>query len=168
MGNGPCFLTIGRMSPEKGHAKLIAAFASVHRNRPDTSLIIIGDGPLRDALRMQIAERGLQDAVFLAGLRENPFPALARCDCFVLASSHEGQPMVLLEAMVLDRPIVATEIDGNRAALANGYGCLVENSETGLRRGMEKFLAGQLTTGTFDVDAYQERALRMFDKITRN
>lgn len=166
MVNGPCFLSVGRMSPEKDHAKLIVAFAQVHAQRPDARLVIMGDGPLRGALRAQIAKSDLQNSVFLAGLRENPFPALAQCDCFVLPSNYEGQPMVLLEAMVLGRPVVATDIDGNRAVLGGDYGYLADNSAAGLQQGMEEFLAGQTATGTFDANAYQERALEMFHKIT--
>src|SRR5690606_39095317 len=81
--------------------------------------------------------------VLLAGLRANPFPLLRRADCFVLPSNHEGQPMVLLEAMVLGRPIVATDIDGNRGLLAvHGYGLLVENSVDGVAMGIARALEG--------------------------
>ncbi|MGT8959708.1 glycosyltransferase [Escherichia coli] len=58
----------------------------------------------------------------------NPFPLLKRADCFVLSSNHEGQPMVLFEAMILDKPIISTDITGSRSALEGRSGVLVENS----------------------------------------
>jgi glycosyltransferase involved in cell wall biosynthesis len=165
MNSNRCFLSIGRMSPEKGHAKLISAFARVHAHRPDVRLIIMGDGPLRDVLKIQIAESGLEDAVFLAGLRQNPFPALAKCACFILASNHEGQPMVLLEAMTLGRPIIATDIDGNRGVLGVEYGMLAENSVEGLESGILRFLDEGRTNLKFDAETYNKHAITSFFQI---
>lgn len=157
------FVTLGRMSPEKDHAKLIDAFAQVYKIHPNARLIILGDGPLRKALEIKIGELGLEAVVLLAGLRANPFPVLARCDCFVLSSNHEGQPMVLLEALTLNKPIIATDIDGNRALLEDGYGVLVENSVSGLAMAMSRYCAGEMTgSRVFDEAAYQREALSMF------
>jgi CDP-glycerol glycerophosphotransferase len=162
---GATFVTLGRLSPEKDHAKLINAFARVAARCPAARLLVLGEGPLRAALQQQIAQLGLEQSVYLAGLRSNPFPLLNRCDCFVLSSNHEGQPMVLLEAMVLGKPIVATDIDGNRGVLKDGYGHLVDNSVTGLERGMLDFLGGKLTFTRFDAAAYRKDALGMFDDV---
>lgn len=163
--NATTFMTIGRMSPEKDHGKLIDAFALVHSRHPETRLVILGDGPLRVALKESIRKLGLEQAVCLAGWRPNPFPALQRCDCFVLSSNHEGQPMVLLEALALGRPVIATDIDGNRGVLKEVYGCLVGNSVAGLERGMLQFLQGKLVFQPFDAVAYRDEAIAEFDAI---
>lgn len=165
INHGRCFLSLGRLSPEKDHAKLITAFDAVHAHCPQARLIIMGDGPLRDALRVQIRKLGLHDSVLLAGHRENPFPALARCHCFVLSSNHEGQPVVLLEAMALGKPIVATDIDGNRGVLQSDHGLLVENSVSGLRRGMEASIRGAAPPNPFDAEAYAQNALEQFEAL---
>ncbi len=157
-----CFLTMGRMSPEKDQAKLIEAFHLLAKDHPDARLVILGDGPLRNRLQMQVQDLGLQDIVLLAGQRGNPFPALARCSCFVLPSNHEGQPMVLLEAMVLGCDIIATDIDGNRGLLQSKYGALVENSVSGLKSGMENFIAGNMSSAEFNVNDYVGEALGQF------
>jgi CDP-glycerol glycerophosphotransferase len=85
-----------------------------------------------------------------------------------MSSNHEGQPMTLLEAMALGRPIVATDIDGNRGVLKNEYGQLVENSEQGLIEGMELFLAGGVTGKDFDYEAYKTKALNSFATAVLN
>jgi CDP-glycerol glycerophosphotransferase len=165
IGDRTVFVNFGRLSPEKDHAKLIRAFANVHAQNPEgLRLIILGDGPLRPVLQQLVLELGLQGAVDLAGLRSNPFPLLKRADCFVLSSNHEGQPMTLLEAMALNRPIVATDIDGNRGVLKGEYGLLVENSEAGLAAGMTEFLAGKIQSQPFDYSVYRAEALRLFDE----
>ena len=63
--------------------------------------MIVGSGPLADELEALVAELGLQGSVFLTGMQRNPHAIMAKADCFVLSSDYEGQPMVLLEALVL-------------------------------------------------------------------
>ena len=167
-GGNRTFACLGRMSPEKDHAKLIKAFSGVVNDYPDARLVILGDGPLRQSLSNLIEELAIGKNVKLAGLRMNPFPALKACDCFVLPSNHEGQPMVLLEAMVLNKPIIATDIDGNRGVLGDEYGELVENSEAGLRLGMLAFLGRGGRPYSFSASDYQTNAIRNFRSIVLN
>jgi len=163
--SGMTFVTMGRMSPEKDHSKLIDAFAGVHREFPQARLLIVGDGPLRHELEVKVSSMGLQECVLLAGQHSNPFPILRCSDCFVLSSNHEGQPMVLLEAMVLGKPIIATDIDGNRGVLKDGYGLLVENSSEGLAGGMLAFLRDPDAPKPFEPEVYQAEARRMFSEV---
>lgn len=159
------FLALGRLSPEKDHSKLIRAFAEVLGVFSSARLVIAGEGPLKRNLAELVDELGLQDAVLLAGQRNNPFALLAHCACCVLPSNHEGQPMVLLEAMVLQRPIIATDIEANRAVLADAYGILAPNSESGLAQAMREFLLTGQAVRHFDADAYRQAALAHFDKL---
>lgn len=159
------FLTIGRLSPEKDHAKLIEAFHGVHKAYANARLMIVGDGPLSYDLKRQVEAMGLQGAVCMAGQRSNPFPLMRAADCFVLSSNHEGQPMVLLEAMVMGMPIVATDIEGNRGVLEGGAAALVPNRVDGLRDGMLAAIQGELVGCTFDNVAYQEHVLHEFSQI---
>src|SRR5699024_9308418 len=109
---GPVFITVGRLSVEKDHAKLITAFAQVKKQCNTASLIIIGDGPLRGELNQLVRALDLEEGVKLLGRRTNPMPLLNKADCFVLSSEHEGQGLVLLEAMALDKPIISVDIPG--------------------------------------------------------
>ncbi|EQA97224.1 hypothetical protein L286_23135 [Sphingobium sp. HDIP04] len=161
-GGNSTFVCLGRMSPEKDHAKLIRAFSAVVKQHPDAKLVILGDGPLRQELSLLIGKLGVGKSIKLAGLRMNPFPALNAGDCFILPSNHEGQPMVLLEAMVLNKPIIATDIDGNRGVLSEAYGELVENSEEGLLHGMLAFLERGGRPYSFSASEYQARAVTNF------
>lgn len=159
------FLALGRLSPEKGHAKLVSAFARLVADFPEARLVIAGDGPLRGELERQLRHLGLSQCILLAGQCSNPFSLLAHARCCVLPSDYEGQPMVLLEAMVLQRPIIATDIEACRAVLADGYGALAANSEAGLAQAMSDFLRNGQAVRPFDVDAYQRKALAGFDRL---
>jgi CDP-glycerol glycerophosphotransferase len=156
------FITMGRMSPEKDHEKLIRAFHEFREISPTSRLVILGDGPLRLTLDRLVADLDLTGSVFLAGLRSNPFPALARADCFVLSSNHEGQPMVLLEALTLKKPIISTDIIGTKYVLQDGYGLLVENSIGGLLQGLTTYINGDVPQRVFNISKYQQKAHGQF------
>lgn len=156
------FVTVGRLSPEKNHARLLSAFALVHQQHPDARLLIVGDGPLRSALTAQTESLGLTDAAFLTGALANPFPVLAAADCFVLSSDYEGQPMVLLEAAVAELPIVSVRFGSVSDALPDGQMHIVDQTVEALAEGMVDYLEGAVPRAELDVLAYNRRALREF------
>lgn len=159
------FVTLGRLSPEKGHAKLLRAFAAIVETNPDCRLTILGDGPLRGDLQDLIQELSLEPNVLLAGLRLNPFPALQRSDCFVFSSDYEGQGLVVLEALILGKPVISTDVVGPRSVLENGHGLLVDNSIQGLIAGMEDYLGNRLPSPKFDYEEYQRDAVEKFQRV---
>jgi len=122
------FITVGRLRVEKGHDYLIKAFSIVKKHLPNSRLIIIGDGPLRNELEQLIEKLALKDDVLLMGLRKNPYKYMANSDIFVFSSKYEGFPNVLLEALACGLPIISTDCEtGPREILDNGkYGLLVK------------------------------------------
>ena len=162
---GPWFVTVGRLSPEKNHARLIEAFGLAHDARPDTRLLVVGDGPLRAELQARIEASGLSDAVFLTGSLSNPFPALAAADCFVLSSDYEGQPMVLLEAAVAGLPIVSVRFESVSDALPDGQIHIVEQTVSALAAGLIDYLDGEVPPAALDAVEYNARALREFGAV---
>ena len=156
------FVTAGRLSTEKNHERLIRAFAKVHADHPETRLLILGGGPLSDYLHELVDSLSLTDSVQLAGFQVNPYRPLSKCDCFVLPSDHEGQPMVILEALVLGLPVIATEFSSVRGALEPSDGIVVPRSVEGVEQGMRAYLAGEVPAPSFDPQAYNHEAMRQF------
>lgn len=158
------FIAIGRLSPEKGHDMLIRAFASVWSLVPNARLFILGDGAERESLTELVASFGLSLSVTLLGYVDNPFPLMQACDCLVQPSTHEGQPMVLLEGMLLGLRVVATNIPGNRSVLDGTSARLVENSVDALVEGMLDAISGRIEPVQFDAVTYNMQAMRMFHR----
>ncbi|MGO4300753.1 CDP-glycerol glycerophosphotransferase family protein [Leifsonia sp. RAF41] len=156
------FVNVGRLSPEKNQARLIRAFAAVHVENPRTRLVIVGSGPLAGELEALVAELGMQGSVFLTGMQRNPHAIMAKADCFVLSSDYEGQPMVLLEALVLQLPIVTVEFASAKNALPVGSGMVVPQSVEGVADGMRAFLRGDVPDSHFDFVAYNRKAVSEF------
>ncbi len=156
------FVTVGRISPEKNHERLVRAFSAVHAEEPATRLVIIGDGPLRDEVGALAAELGVADAVVLTGLQANPFAILAASDAFVLSSDYEGQPMVILEALVLGLPVVTTAFGSVRSALPEGVGLVVDRTVPALAEGLRAALRGEVPVTTLDAEAYNTEVMAEF------
>lgn len=155
--------TVGRISPEKDQLKLVRAFKSVVDTNPSARLVIVGDGPQYSALVALVKDLGLKQNVFLAGYRDNPFPIMRASVGFVLSSNHEGQPMVLLEALALGVPVLSTDIAGARALLGDEMGVLVTNTVDGLAAGLERFVRREEAPARFDVEAYTCALLEKFE-----
>jgi colanic acid/amylovoran biosynthesis glycosyltransferase len=122
-GSGrPTIICVGRLSPEKGQAGLLRAFARLRANYPDPTLRLVGDGPDRQALERLSEELGVNDAVTFAGRLPEPetLVEIARADLLVLPSFMEGLPIVLMEAMALGVPVIASRVAGIPELVSDG------------------------------------------------
>lgn len=111
-GRSPVIAFAGRLVERKGVAYLLEALPALVARHPDALLWIAGDGPLREDLERQAAERNLTGAVSFLGFRGDVPSLLSESDLFALPSLTEGLPLVLLEAMAASLPIVACHVDG--------------------------------------------------------
>ncbi len=116
---------VADMFPVKRHADLIDAFARLHAMTPTARLILIGDGPLRDAIEQQVRRHDLANAVRTLGTRRDVHVLLPALDLFVLASDTEGLSNAILEAQACGLPVVATEVGGNPDLVNPARGSLV-------------------------------------------
>lgn len=123
---------VARFSPVKNHACLVAAFAQTVRARPDTFLVLVGDGPLRTDIENRTRELGIADRVGFAGHCPDVVPVYRDLDIFVLSSNAEGTSMSILEAMACGIPVIATAVGGTPELLDHGRaGVLVPPSDPG-------------------------------------
>lgn len=117
-------VTACRFSPPKDLETLLRAFRIVRDNRP-AKLLLIGEGELRAQIESLIDDLELKDDVLLPGFMANPFPYVAKADIFVLSSLTEGFGNVIVEAMALGVPVVASDCPTGPAEIiehgVNGY-----------------------------------------------
>ncbi|ELD0311558.1 CDP-glycerol glycerophosphotransferase family protein, partial [Campylobacter coli] len=161
---GKVFINIARLSPEKNQLMLIKAFQKISSEFNNIKLMILGDGPLKEDLKLYILKNNVKN-VYLLGNRNNPYPYLRKADCFILSSLHEGQPMVLLESLVLKKPIIATNITGNRSVLNSRGGLLVNPDIDSLSKAMIKYLKESIQTCNFDFVEYNNIILEKFNYL---
>ncbi len=156
------FVAVGRLSSSKNFARLIKAYALLRHDHPSTRVLILGEGPERKNLEALINRLGVADGVILAGHQVTPYSTMADADCFVMTSDHEGQPMAILEALVLGLPVITTRFASVDSALPQGCGLVVDSTVTGVRDGMAAFLRGEIVVRSFDAEAYNAEAIGQF------
>jgi glycosyltransferase involved in cell wall biosynthesis len=111
---------VGRLSPEKGFDDLIRASAPLLTAGLDFEVWIVGDGPARPALERQIRAGGLEDRVRLLGFWPEPVELYHALDLFALSSRREGLPNVVLEALAMEVPVIATRVGGVPEIIGHG------------------------------------------------
>jgi len=133
---------IGRLVPQKGHRYLFEALGSLN-GQYKVKLLVVGDGPLLESLKSQVASLRLQDKVIFAGLRKDVPNILKNIDMLVMPSLREGLPMVALEAMATGVPIVATQVGGTPEVIIEGEcGLLVKSkNHHALRSAIERIIS---------------------------
>lgn len=104
--------TLGRLTPIKGQADLLRAFALVRPQVPEAWLLVVGDGEEGLGLAALARELGVAGRVVFAGWREEVPDLLRAMDLFVLPSLNEGMGKALVEAMFVGLPVVATRVGG--------------------------------------------------------
>jgi glycosyltransferase involved in cell wall biosynthesis len=122
-GIGPdtvIFGCVARLSEEKAHKDLLAAYAVVRRTYPDTRLVLVGDGPLKEGLEGQARRLGILPFVHFAGQRSNVREWLNLFEVFTLASTRESLPRAAREAMACGLPVIATRVGATREAVRDG------------------------------------------------
>lgn len=173
--------TVGRLMPIKGFEYLIEAFAQLRRQQglQESKLVIVGDGPLRAVLGQCAESHGLSHDVEFLGMRTDVYNLMRVFDVFALSSLHEGVPMVLLEAMALGVPIVASHVGGiseileesreavlvpakDPEALARAIGVLAASSE--LRAELTRAARGRVET-QFSIQASAATTHKMYRSL---
>lgn len=111
---------IGRLSPEKGQREFLAAARSLVERYGNLRFVLFGLGPDQHSLERLISEHRLGDRVILAGYRDNMSVIYNEIDLVVQSSLTEGMPNVVLESLLMEVPVIATDVGGTREVLKDG------------------------------------------------
>ncbi|AGX06512.1 glycosyltransferase group 1 family protein [Bacillus sp. NRRL B-14911] len=105
-------IMVARLHPIKGHTVVFDAFQSLLKKRPDTTLLLIGDGPIREELEKEAARKGIAEKVRFLGFHDDVHSYLSLSDVKLLASYSESFPLVILEAARAHVPVISTDVGG--------------------------------------------------------
>ncbi len=128
---------VAALRPEKNHELFLRAAARVRARIPQARFLVIGDGPQRAELQGIATQLRLNDSVHFLGTRHDIPQLLAALDVFVLTSKIEANPVSILEAMAMGKPVVAPRVGSIAESVADGEtGFLTEpNNEREVTRG---------------------------------
>jgi glycosyltransferase involved in cell wall biosynthesis len=167
--------TMGRLVAVKGLDTFLKAARIIRRQKDKVKFLVVGDGPLKETLRSLARQYELEDNVLFLGHRNDGYDILAMIDVLALPSRSEGIPMVLLEALALARPVVASRVggipeviedrvngllvgSGNETELAQACTALIDDydlaeryGQVGRQRVWEQFSAGSMAQKVAEV-----------------
>jgi glycosyltransferase involved in cell wall biosynthesis len=122
--NKPTIVTVGRFTSQKRFDIAIEAFNCFYKQYSiDANFLILGDGELRPQLETQVKNLGLTDRIFMPGFVENPHAYVKSSQVFLLSSDYEGLPRVLIEALAVGCPVVATNCPSGPDEILKGGEC---------------------------------------------
>lgn len=135
----PVFCSVGRLHSRKGYHNLV----NIHRRLIDDgfehSIVVLGDGEEKNNLTEQISQLGVEGSFKLLGIKINPYPYMKNADYFVLPTRSEAYPLVVNEALALEKPIISTNVGGIPEMIENGVdGILVNDDEQEIYDAMKK------------------------------
>jgi glycosyltransferase involved in cell wall biosynthesis len=120
LGDGPVVSAVGRLVPQKNHARFLSAVARAAPELPDARFLVVGDGVLRGELEAQARSLDLGERLTLTGVRSDARDLIARSDLLVLSSDWEGFPLVALEGLAAGVPLLSTPVAGIEELTAAG------------------------------------------------
>ncbi len=103
---------VASLQARKGHSDLLAALRLLLKGGLDVNLVVAGDGPLLSSLQAMVRAQNLTESVRLIGHVQNPYSTMSDIDIYVQPSLEEGFGIAVLEAMALEKPVVATRVGG--------------------------------------------------------
>ncbi|MCK0156847.1 glycosyltransferase [Cellulophaga sp. F20128] len=138
-------LTVGRLAKAKGyHLAVESCNILVNKGYP-VKWYVIGDGPQRNDIENLIKDKNLQEHFFLLGFKENPYPFMKTCNLYVQTSLFEGLGLTVIEATILNKPIVTTNFPTATSIIEHGKtGLICDMNANDISMNIQKYLDNDL------------------------
>ncbi len=157
------FINIGRHDEkQKKLTRIIEATKRLNKEGYKFRVVFVGKGTATNEYK-KLAEN-IKNIEFL-GAKKNPYPYLKNSDAFLMSSEFEGYPVVFLEAKVLGKPIITTDVSDSKKDIVGKYGIVTEKSDKGVYEGMKKFIKDGFEMEKFDPQEYNNEILKRLDEI---
>ena len=172
--NGITYLcTCGRMSPEKGFDLAKDAASLLKKQNYNFRWFFVGDGPEMRKIKKETEEHSFSEIILFLGSQENPYPWIAQCDIYIQPSYEEAQGLTMMEAQILNKPIVSTRTVGAKTIIFDyKTGILCDINAEALCDSIarlidDKALCNQLTENTKQIDyqSYNQQIKKQWDKL---
>ncbi len=160
------FINIGRHDEkQKKLTRIISATEKLNKEGYKFRVIFVGKGTATNEYKK--FAKNIKNIEFL-GAKKNPYPYLKCSDAMILSSDYEGYPVVFVEAKILGKPIITTDVSDSKKDIADKFGIVVEKSEEGIYEGMKQFIENGFIPEKFDSRKYNDEILKTLEKIINN
>ena len=146
--------------------RLIEAAEKLKRDLNNFRIILVGNGIDTEKYKIMVNEKNLNDIIYFLGQKENPYPYFKICDCFILTSEYEGYPVVFNECMVMNIPIITTDVSDAKKEIESKFGIVTEKNVNSIYEAMKEFIHnGYTIKKQFDAKKYNDTIAKEIDKI---
>lgn len=165
--NETIFLNVGRHDEkQKKLSRLIQAANKLKNDKYNFKIILVGDGENHKEYIDKVKNLNLQDKIIFLGSQENPYPYYKQSDCLILTSEFEGYPVVYVEAMVLGKTIITTNVSDSVKDIKDRYGLVCEKNVDDIYMKMKYFINnGYQINEKFNPQEYNEKIIRKLENI---
>ena len=162
----PMLISVGRLARQKGYDRLLRIHRRLIQEGLVHSLVLIGDGDLREELTSFVQQSGLSDTVRFLGYQSNPHKYVSKADLFVCSSYAEGYSTVVSEAVLCNTPVLSTNVAGSsEPAECPRCSIIVENSEDALYEAIKSLLEDPEKLTALYVDLEQRKTALKKDNL---
>lgn len=161
------FLNIGRQEErQKRLTRLIEAAKQLRQDNLKFKILFVGAGPNSEEYKELVSRYNLEDYIEFIGTKKNPYPYFNICDSVILTSDYEGYPVVFLEAFVLKKPIITTDISDAVEQVEGKFGKVTKKDTNEIYTTMKYFIKnGYELKETFDAEKYNQEIISTLEKI---
>lgn len=160
------FLNVGRHDErQKKLSKIIEAAKKLKDDKYKFKIIFIGDGQDSPKYQQMVKENNLEEQIIFLGRKQNPYPYFKIADGVILTSDYEGYPVVFIESMILNKPIITTKVS-DYEDIEGRYGYITEKELDDIYEKMKLFIEnGFEIKEKFDAEKYNEDILKKLEKL---
>ena len=136
----PTFLNVGRHDErQKKLSRLIEVAEMLKNEGLQFRVLFVGDGQDTDLYKKMVSDKKLEDTIIFLGKKKNPYPYFKISDCVVLTSDYEGYPVVFLESMILQKPIITTNVSDYKQ-IEGTFGTVTTKDTNSIYNAMKDFI----------------------------
>ena len=160
------FINIGRHSEyEKRISRIITAAESLKKNY-NFIIYLVGNGTDHEKYQNMVKEKKLEKYIQFVGAQANPYPYYLLADAFVLSSAFEGFPTVYTESLVLNVPVITTDVSDAKKFINKNYGIVCENNTESLIKTLKKFMDKVfIIKERFDPKKFNEKGMDIIERL---
>lgn len=161
------FVNIGRHDEvQKKLTRIIESAKKLKEDNINFKILFIGDGKNTNQYKELVKTYKLEKQIQFLGKNKNPYPYMKLADSIILSSDYEGYPVVFLEALVLEKPIITTNVSDAMEDINNKYGQVIQKDEKELYKVMKKFIQeGYKIEEKFNKEEYNKKIINTLQKI---
>ena len=161
------FINVARHDEhQKRISRLIECARMLKEDVEPFRIILVGDGSSTEEYKKMAKENGVLSNVIFAGNQGNPYPFFKIADCVILTSDYEGYPVTYIEAKVLGKPIITTDVSDSKIEIENKCGMVTTKNTKDIYAAMKNFIKnGYRVTEKFNPEIYNEKIIKQVEKI---